>query len=63
MKDKRTRKQTLDALEQCTKTIECHGCPYDDFVACKTILLRDVFKIVQEQEQKIKELEGRIKRS
>ena len=58
VKEKRTRKQVMDALEQCAKTLECDGCPYDDYVTCKTFLLRDVFKIVQEQEQEIKKLKG-----
>ena len=52
-----TKKKIMDALEQCAKTSECYGCPYEDHAACKTILLRDVFKIVKEQEKKIKELE------
>ena len=61
VKEKRTRKQTLDALAQCAKTIECAGCAYMDYITCKKTLLRDVFKIVQEQEQRIKELEGALK--
>lgn len=55
-----TKKQVLEALEQCAKTAECIGCRYDKFTACKSILLRDVFKIVNEQAKTIEEQEERI---
>ena len=56
-----TKKKIMDALHQCANTIECNGCPYEDYAACKSILLRDVlFKIVKEQEKKIEDLEERI---
>lgn len=54
------KKQTLEALEQCATTVECHGCPYEDHMTCKTVLLGDVFKIVQKQAKKIEEQEERI---
>ena len=40
-------------MEQCTKTIECGGCPYIDYPHCKTELLKDALRIMEDQEERI----------
>lgn len=56
----KTKKQIMDALEQCVRTMECGGCMYEDHAACKTILLRDAYRVINDLEKKIEELEERI---
>lgn len=56
----KTKKQIMDALEQCVKTMECGECMYEDKAACKTALLRDAYKLIDDLEKKIEELEERI---
>lgn len=48
-----TNKQVKDAMEQCSKTIECLGCPYEDCAACKTAIIRDALRIIDELEERI----------
>ena len=50
---KPTKRQIIDALTQCTKTIECGGCIFEDRAACKTFLMRQVLGIINDLEMKI----------
>ena len=57
---KRTKDEIIITLNQCIKTIECAGCLYTDYTACKTVLLRDAAGLIEELDKKIEELEERI---
>lgn len=55
------RKKLKEGLEQCEKEATCSGCPYFSKIGCKKHLYQDALALIKEQEQKIFELENRLK--
>ena len=60
MEEKKTRDEIMESMRQCVKSYDCMNCPYIGHTACKSIMIADALRIMEEQEERIYILEERI---